>query len=396
MIFAFYTVVISPHQIPLARELVKILGKENYRYVAAEPLNLDRTGLGWGNSLDEEWLVKAWVKRDEAIDILNNVEVLMTGVRDIDLMQRRANRGLKTIYCSERWFKPSFGILRLLKPSYFQTAIRFARLLRDNPNIFYFAIGVHAASDMARLCALLRGNFRSLFASPRLIVNQQPGTTLMAVESGDGKLFCLDKIRLWGYFVQNSSCSCVARQKRHVTKANEVKPHSVRVLWVGRLLRWKRVDSIVRAVIELAHDERKDGRRSSGVSLDIYGKGPMFKQIEKSAKKNSGIIKINPPVPINEVRNLMKTHDIYVLASNASEGWGAVVNEALAEGMKVIGTYEAGASATMLPLVNLFHAGDWCTLKDLLKSEIQDVSLGAWTPEGGALALKQFIGRFVQ
>ena len=62
----------------------------------------------------------------------------------------------------------------------------------------------------------------------------------------------------------------------------------------------------------------------------------------------------------------MRSNDVYVLASNAHEGWGAVVSEALEEGMEVFGTYEAGSSATMLPKENLFSAGDWKTLSEQL------------------------------
>lgn len=71
-------------------------------------------------------------------------------------------------------------------------------------------------------------------------------------------------------------------------------------------------------------------------------------------------------VPVTEVRSFMRSNDVYVLASNAHEGWGAVVSEALEEGMEVFGTYEAGSSATMLPKENLFHAGDWKTLSEQL------------------------------
>ena len=57
-----------------------------------------------------------------------------------------------------------------------------------------------------------------------------------------------------------------------------------------------------------------------------------------------------PAQPMEKVRELMREHDLFVLASNAYEGWGAVVSEALEEGMRVLGTFEAGASAAILPV----------------------------------------------
>ena len=84
----------------------------------------------------------------------------------------------------------------------------------------------------------------------------------------------------------------------------------------------------------------------------------------------------------------MRQCDLYVLASDACEGWGAVVNEALEEGMSVIGTFEAGASAAILPRERLFHAGDWKTLMRLIEREIRGelppCSIGKWTAVAAA------------
>ena len=84
----------------------------------------------------------------------------------------------------------------------------------------------------------------------------------------------------------------------------------------------------------------------------------------------------------------MREHDIYVLASNAYEGWGAVVSEALEEGMNVIGTYEAGASATILPNERLFHSGDCKALVAIIENErkgtLPSCTIGNWTAEKAA------------
>ncbi len=82
------------------------------------------------------------------------------------------------------------------------------------------------------------------------------------------------------------------------------------------------------------------------------------------------------PIGIHAVRDLMRAHDIYVLPSDGGEGWGAVVSEALTEGMKVLGTVDAGSSATILPPTHLFKAGDVKRLKVLLQSEIPLVNIG--------------------
>lgn len=156
----------------------------------------------------------------------------------------------------------------------------------------------------------------------------------------------------------------------------------LRVLWVGRLLDWKRVDAIIKAVGELSK-----GRR---IALDIYGIGPEEKRLKLLAAQYGEAISFYPPVPIGIIRNLMRMHDVYVLSSNAYEGWGAVVSEALEEGMAVIGTYEAGSSATILPESSLFHAGDWQGLKNLLAGDLRQTGIGAWSVKTAAKRLLAF------
>ena len=116
------------------------------------------------------------------------------------------------------------------------------------------------------------------------------------------------------------------------------------------------------------------------IIIDIYGTGPDEANLKKlAAKYGEDIIKFHPPVPIAKVRELMREHDVYVMASNGYEGWGAVVSEALEEGMKVIGTYEAGSCATMLPEKCLYRAGAWRRLMAILVSDLPKVDVGEWT-----------------
>lgn len=131
---------------------------------------------------------------------------------------------------------------------------------------------------------------------------------------------------------------------------------------------WKRVDTTIRAV-----------KKCSNVEFDIYGEGPMENAWRKLAG-DCARIHFHEQVKIEQVRELMRNHDLYVLSSDEQEGWGAVLNEAIEEGMKVIGTYEAGSSSVMLPKSNLYHSGDWRALKTLLDSGVPKVAVGEWSP----------------
>ena len=128
----------------------------------------------------------------------------------------------------------------------------------------------------------------------------------------------------------------------------------------------------------------------SAVPLDLYGHGPEETRLRKLAK-GCDTIRFHDFVPVAQVRELMRAHDVYVLPSNGYEGWGAVVSEALEEGMRVLATVESGAGATLLPPSNLFRAGDVETLAQKLRASIPPVRIGDWTAESAAQALLDLV-----
>ena len=377
MKFAFLTNIISPHQMPLARGLINLLGESEYRYVYIEAEEKGRADLGWGNE-GEDWCLHG----DENTAVLSEADVLMSGVRAPNLFEKRAKDGKVTLYCSERWFKPPIGFLRFFVPSYFKMARRIVKLLNENENFYYLPMGIHAARDMARLCGLMNGDWKCLFRAPKLDFERKPGGEIWVSGAQrnvqNSRKYCLDKMRMWGYYVSPSEFDALPVKEASKSKCREVK-----VLWVGRLFNLKRVDTIVRAVGEHANLKRVDNLLPK-ITLDIYGLGQEEAKLKKIAAKYGDVIKFYPTVPISEVRKLMREHDVYVLSSNGYEGWGAVVSEALEEGMLVLGTYEAGSSATILPESNLFHAGDWRRLKMLLEGNVEKVGIGPWTAKSAA------------
>ena len=322
--FALYTNTVSAHQLPLARELAERLGAENFRYVyETEP-----AGGNQETREREPWTMR--VDESGAAELLESCEVLLAGgLRPTDLFERRVARGLKTLYQTERWFKPLGylgsspvpGSLRLLHPGYRRMARRFARLM-ESPSFQVLPIGPWAERDMKEV-------FRRFHAGAEFARALVP----------------------WGYFVAPG-----AGVPRRVPAEGGLK-----VLWVGRLLDWKRVDTVIDAVAML---------RAGGdvpVSLTIVGDGPERARLERRALRRGGAaVRFVPRVDIRRVRELMREHDIYVLASNAVEGWGAALSEAMEEGMAAFGTEEAGASAALLPEPRRFRCGDAAALARLL------------------------------
>ena len=323
--FALYTNTISAHQLPLARELAVRLGVENFRYVyETEP-----AGGNQETREREQWMLRA--DAPGAAELLESCDVLLAGgMRPTGLFERRVAGGRLTFYQTERWFKPIrifghllvSGSLRLLHPGYRRMARRFARLM-ENDSFRVLPIGPWAARDM-------EGLFRRFHSGAAFVRELVP----------------------WGYFVAPG-----AGAPRRVPADGELK-----VLWVGRLLDWKCVDTIVDAVAKLGSSEDEK------VLLTIVGDGPEKAGLERrSAAANLGpAVRFLPRVDICRVRELMREHDVYVLSSNATEGWGAALSEAMEEGMLAFGTNEAGASSALLPESRRFRCGDVEALAGLL------------------------------
>lgn len=377
--FAFAMPIISPHELPLAKAVAGIIGENSFTYLYAIASERERMALGWSLANTPSWCRPM----SACVELVNSVDLLYSGIRDLDLFELRALACKPTIYASERWLKPILfplgislpGMLKLISKSYFCMVRRIVGLLSSN-KLIYFPQGLWAAKDMARLCGLMHGDFRCLFRAPDLEFERVPGGKIWLKDGGDDNRYCLDKMRMWGYFVEPSKFGALTRNSQ-LTSHN-----TLRLLWVGRLLRLKRVDTIIKAVGELA--------KKRNVSLDIYGAGPEENRLKKLAAKYSDAIKFYPPVPIVEVRRLMREHDVYVLSSNAYEGWGAVVSEAMEEGLIVLCSTAAGAGATMLPKECLFGVGDWQMLMEKLWNLPHRVAISDWCVKYAADRLCRF------
>ena len=352
---AIYLYCITPHWVPLCDEMLQRMGEAECKVIYLNEISVARSRIGWNEKTSSRFH-KVSSNAEQCKRWLYESDNLLCEVRDAKLFEARSRQGLKTFYTSERWFKPRFGMWRLLHPTFVRTALKIGNLLNRDPNFTYLPVGIYAAEDMYRLMMIARGKISYFFRGLSLAFEAKPG----------GVVDRSDKINMWAYFVKsrtNNMMLCDGNETRR------------RILWVGRLLKLKHVDDIIHAVQIL---NRKFGMN---FILDIVGSGPDEKRLKAVASSIKGI-SFKPPVTNDEVRRLMSDYQIYILSSDAREGWGAVVGEALEEGMLVLGTKEAGASATQLPKPCLYKAGDVNALCGLLlNSDSMPIpGIGHWTP----------------
>lgn len=333
------TNVVSPHTIPLAVEIAHLVRDGEFIFAATGHITEARRRLGWADEGAYPWIQMR--SPDESLTDffrrmkVSDVKFLLTNLREWNVVSERTDRGFRTGLFFERWFKPIRiahiklpGCLRLLHPAFLRMSRRFVRL-SSSELVTLFPMGIPAAEDIVRLVHLLKGDLRYLYKRACLDFEAKPGGCV------DG----YSQMKMLSYFVADD-----AIRKECVQRTGPLK-----VLWVGRMLNWKRVDTIIRAV---SGDQR--------FTLDLYGAGPEEAHLKRLAGKASNV-NFCTAVPIREVRRIMREHDVYVLSSDEGEGWGAALNEAMLARMAVIGTYEAGSSATIIRNgVNglLYRAGD--------------------------------------
>lgn len=141
--------------------------------------------------------------------------------------------------------------------------------------------------------------------------------------------FPKEKIWDWAYFTEDNG-----ELINHTNDPiSEVLPS---YLFVGALIERKNIVPVLNDVLPMA----------SGISkFTVIGVGPLEEEIKTIAQSNAKIHFLGKKSN-NEVMALMSTHDYLVLPS-LFDGWGAVVNEALMAGTRVIVSNKSG-SATLL------------------------------------------------
>ncbi|WP_312751125.1 glycosyltransferase family 4 protein [Psychrobacter sanguinis] len=350
------TNIVSHHQLPLAIELSKIVGEHNFLFAAMSRPDKERLKNGWLNQYNYSWIVHPNESASDS-EIYENfwddADVVVCGERFIDRMQNRVNKGKLCFYMSERWWKPPVSMLRLLHPRYARMCLSFKELARSD-HFHYLANGPFAAKDLKTIAKMN------------------------------------DRVWLWGYFTE---------VPKHIDLKNKA-PKIVNILWIGRMLKCKRVDLLIRVLAKI---------ESKGIAfkLTLVGDGPQRTNLERLAKKylHSSSYEFINFIPSSEVLNFMSKFDIYVLPSNAYEGWGAVVNEAMSVGCAVIASDKTGAGATLIKSGTnglLFKSGDkkslYKCLNNLLTHKEAILQLGQagyntmqiqWSPKVAAERLVQ-------
>jgi glycosyltransferase involved in cell wall biosynthesis len=287
------------HQVPVATELARIMGSERFRMALFEEVPAERRRMGWRDGEECPWVSGPphnETEKSQLLDECLQADVMVFGDGPSEVLQARVATGKLTLVSAERLLKNGFYHLRMLNPRYARGFRGFCATV-NHPHVHSLAIGYYAPADLRTIGA---------FA---------------------------DRIWKWGYFVDVSPAPPAS-----------VPDRPLKILWVGRLLDWKKVDVLLKAVANIQYCSW------FGECL-IVGDGPERGKLEKlgnTLKLEPGAVRFLPSVPFDEVRHLMRESDVYVLSSNRKEGWGAVAGEAMAEGCVLVANAEAGSAQELI------------------------------------------------
>ena len=274
------------HQAPLCDALHTLTGGK-FCFVETASMPREQRELGYPR-LERDYLLSWENERNRVLEEVGNADVVIAGEAPQRLVRRRLLTGKLTFRYSERPLREGLEVWKILP-----------RLLRWhwwNPfwaDLYLLSTGAYTAGDYAKF-----GLFR-------------------------GKSF------RWGYFPE------VKKQNRE-TLFSQKEP--TQILWCGRLLELKHPEQALEAAVRLY----REGYR---FMLTFLGSGEQEQLLKDRVKQENmeHCVRFPGAVPQEKVADYMEKAGIFLFTSDKREGWGAVLNEAMACGCAVAASLGPGS-----------------------------------------------------
>jgi glycosyltransferase involved in cell wall biosynthesis len=285
---------LNHHQIDFCDALYKKL-KSNFLFYSTESINRLEEGAQL-NNIHRPYL--RYLHDSRLHSDLNDSKVIIFASGPKNILISLVNSNKIVFFYSERLFKKSF--LQALHPRNIMEYFCFYKKI-DKNNVYFLAAGSYVKGDL---------KIYNLFNN---------------------------RILRWGYFP--------SFKKYHLDKLVQLKRNNkVKILWVGRMINWKRP----LILIDVANFLKYSGIKN--FSITVIGKGILINSLKEKIKKfnlqqNINIIESVKPSKIH--RFFSRSH-IFISTSNKQEGWGATINEALSYGCHTFASYNIGASKFLI------------------------------------------------
>lgn len=351
MTIVFFSNFLNHHQLPLCKELIELVGIENFHFVSTERIHEERVNMGYEDANGKYSFVVRTYESDEqkdySIKLAHEADVAIIGSAPSIYAKIRGAHNKLTFLYRERLFK--YGKWRRFYPL---TAIKIYKeyLKYKNKNFYILCASAYAADDL-ELCGFPRKK-------------------------------CLK----WGYFPEMAP-----KVEKNYDK--------LRIIWCGRMIWWKHPEDAV----EIAH---LLNLRNVDFEMIMVGNGEKRKCVEDLINKynlQSRFRLFNFMSP-EEIRLLMGKSNIYLFTSGKQEGWGVVLNEAMNSGCVPVANVEAGSTSYLVKDMynGVVYDKSNETLIDvverIISAQLPQISehayehiLTVWNPKLAAYNLIQFI-----
>lgn len=284
---AFFSNFLNHHQLPFCLKMNE-LTNGNFYFVATERTPKDRLDFGY-EDMNEKYpfVVKAYENDEKALELVRTSDLMLIGSAPKIYAKERLNMQKIMFRYSERIQKEGFNFRM------------WASIIKNNTvpemqNVYLLCAGAFAARDFNLAGAYLGKTYK------------------------------------WGYFPEHRIIKNIS------SFLNEKKTN--RIVWAGRFLDWKHPEKAVEVVRRLV-DENIDCK------LEMVGDGPERERIATLIKKYNleSKIELSGALPFSEVRKKMDEASILLFTSDAREGWGAVLNEAMDSACITISDFRIGS-----------------------------------------------------
>lgn len=264
-------------------------------------------------------------------------------------VQKRVFKGISLPLFSDPGitYDVSLGILRqIVSTQYdlyiltgyylFSTQVAFAiSMARSCPYILHIETHGHGRSvnTVKRLIKEPIVKLIVKYASAHIAVSSWAEDYLIAHGANSRSIFVVPHLpsRPWGLDPANLSEKVVLRRRHGMADDSKV------VLWVGRMVGLKRLDTLLRAFKMLVG--------TTNAQLVLVGSGPeesVLRQMQQDLMLHN--VHFVGAKSQDEVQEFYRMADVFVLPSS-SETFGAVVPEAMAHGLPIVTTNVVGSSA---------------------------------------------------
>lgn len=278
------------HQSELSRAFYK-LTNGSYCFIETEPIEEERTKMGWGQKEVPDYVKKSYISdsnRIECQNMIDTADVVIYGSAPEEMIKNRLTQGKLTFKYSERMYKGGF--------KWYEQPLRFIKNYRRGwckKNHYLLCASAYSYADFQKTF-----NFT-------------------------------DRAFKWGYFpaVKNYNIEELVNDKDVAL-----------ILWTARFIDWKHPE----IPVLIAEKLKKAGYH---FKLNLIGNGVMEAEIAEMIKNKNleDCVSMLGAMKPDEVRGHMEKSQIFLFTSDFNEGWGAVLNESMNSGCAVVASHAIGS-----------------------------------------------------